>query len=240
MNTIVEDAATSAFHKLANVAQHRSDLYRLLALAFSNPTEDNVTDLQSGALVENFQQSLDALGINDTHYGNALRDLIGFTVKHQADDPAVLLSQLRVEYMRMFIGPRHPVTPLYETLHREPIADGASPMLIVSETAVDVERCYREAGLKRVTSESPDHLATELEFMIYLCGKEADAWLVDNNTMAKKWRRLEREFLDAHLGAWGLPLMRQVKELSAERLYQHLAALAETFLHVETGAFQPR
>jgi len=58
--------------------------------------------------------------------------------------------------------------------------------------------------------------------------------------MAKKWRRLEREFLDRHLGTWGLPLFQQVSELSAERFYQHLAALASTFLYVETGAFAPR
>lgn len=240
MNTLLEDAATTAFHKLANVAQHRSDLYRLLALAFSNPSGDLISDLQRGLLVENFQLALDALGINETHYGSALHSLIDFTVKHQDDDPALLLSRLRVEYMRMFIGPREPVTPLYETLHREPAADGKRPVLMVSETALDVERCYRDAGLHMVNQEAPDHLATELEFMIYLCGKEADAWLADNNTMAKKWRRLEREFLDRHLGTWGLPLFQQVSELSAERFYQHLAALASTFLYVETGAFAPR
>jgi len=236
----IEDAAVTAFHKLGYVAQHRSDLYRLFALSFSNPTGDLIADLQSGALVDNLQTGFDALAINETHYGLALQELTDFPNKHQTYNPADLLSQLRVEYMRLFIGPRQPVVPIYETLHREPTGQGTRPMLLVSETAQAVDQRYRQAGVQTITREAPDHLTTELEFLVYLCGKEALAWQADNNTMGKKWRRLEREFLDAHLGVWGLPLFHQVRELAAERFYQHLAALAETFLHMETGGFQPR
>ena len=238
--SVIEDAAVTAYHKLAGIAQYRSDLYRIFALGFSNPTEDFITDLQSGALVDNLQQCLDTLALNESHYGTALQGLSALTTKHQNGNPQTLLSQLRVEYMRLFIGPSNPVTPIYETLHREVNENGARPMLVASQTALAVEQCYRKSGVKMISHDSPDHLATELEFLVYLCGKEAQAWQEDNNTMAKKWRRLQLEFLNEHLGAWGLTFCRQVRELAAERFYQYFATLAETFLYCETGAFKPR
>jgi TorA maturation chaperone TorD len=58
--------------------------------------------------------------------------------------------------------------------------------------------------------------------------------------MGKKWRRMEQEFLDEHLGKWAIKLCRQVMEQSTEPFYRDFAALAATFLHMEAGAFQPK
>jgi len=236
---MIDDAAVTAFQKLADVAQYRSDVYRLLALGFSNPTSDFVTDLQNGALVDNLRRCLDAVGLSQTHYGSALVGLTGIAAEYRTYDPRTLLTQLRVEYMRLFVGPKNPVTPIYETLHREQSGNGQA-MLIVSQTALAVEKAYHEAGVHLTSHDSPDHLATELEFLVYLCEKEAIAWETANNTMAKKWRRIERDFLDDHLGTWSLVLCRQAREATNEPFYREFVTLAETFLTMETGAFQPR
>lgn len=235
-----EDAAVTAFQKLADISQYRSDLYRLLALSFSNPTEDLIADLQSGALVDNFQNCLEALGVGPAQYGQALRGLAEMVTKCREDDARELLKATRVEYMRLFVGPKNPVVPVYETLHREKATATSQPMLIVSDTAVAVEAVYRNAGVQLTTHDSPDHLATELEFLVYLCDKEAAAWDSGNNTLAKKWRRMQREFIDEHLGQWAPGLCRQTRDFSNHWFYRYVAWLAETFLAMEAGAFQPQ
>ncbi|HML20310.1 MAG TPA: molecular chaperone TorD family protein [Aggregatilinea sp.] len=240
MMTLADDAATAAFSKLAELAQHRSDLYRLLAIGFSNPTSDLIFDLQIGTLVEDLRQSLSALALSEAQYTASLNGLVELSSRCRDDDPAAVLSQLRVEYMRLFNNPRVPLIPIYETLYREEATATSQPLLIASPTAMVVDRCYRDAGLHMVSKNSPDHLTIELEFLVYLCGKESEAWDAGNNAMAKKWRRTEQTFLDEHLGTWGVTLFCRVQELTEERFYRCFAALAATFLRLETGAYQPR
>lgn len=237
---VVDDAAVAAFHKLTEVAKQRSNLYWLLSLGFSNPTSDFVTNLQNGSLVEALQQGMNAMALNEIHYGSALARLSDLVTEYQDHDPGALLTQLRVEYMRLFIGPQDPVVPIYETFHREHYAEGVQPLLYVSPTAAAVKKQYRQAGVEVASHEAPDHLVTELEFLVFLCNKEAQAWQDGNNTMSKKWRRLQYGFLEAHLGLWAVSLCHQVQEVTKEPFYCYFASLAETFLHMETGAFQPR
>lgn len=237
MNTS-QDAAVRAFQKLAELARHRSSLFWLFARGFSNPTSEFVEMLQSGALLEDLQRALGALALGESQYGSALRGLTETVTAAAGADARQLLSQMRVEYMRLFIGPQHPPVPIYETLHQEQPTSAGKPLLFVSSTAVDVEKQYREAGLRLANQDSPDHLTTELEFLVYLCEQESEAWAAGNNTMAKKWRRLEQKFLDEHLGKWAPGLCREVEKQSEEAFYRYFAAIAETVLHMEVGAFR--
>lgn len=235
-----EDAGMLAFQRLAEISRQRSKLYWIFSIGFSNPTSEFVNDLQNGSLAEALQQGMNALALNETHYGTAIARLSDLVTEYQDHDPAALLTQLRVEYMRLFIGPKDPVIPIYETFHREHGTDDSKPLLFVSPTAAAVQKQYRQAGIAVASRESPDHLVTELEFLVFLCSKEAQAWQEDNNAMSKKWRRLQHEFLEAHLGLWGISLCHQVQEVTEEPFYRYFASLAGTFLHMEAGAFQPQ
>jgi DMSO reductase family type II enzyme chaperone len=234
-----QDAASEAFIKLANIAQCRADLYQLFAISFQNPTQELVQDLQSGVLTENFITCFDTIAQDNTLYEEALSELKAFTEIHQNDDPVQLLSDLRVEYTRLFIGPTKPVVPPYETLHRETPGKDGEPLLFVSPTAMSVERYYREAGVKMAINDSPDHLTTELEFLVYLCNKEADAWEEADNDQARDFRKKERDFHDEHLSHWGIDFCRRTREADDSGFFTALSALLALYLHIEEGGFRP-
>ena len=54
------------------------------------------------------------------------------------------------------------------------VEPGIPALLMVSPAAEAVLESYRHAGLSltKDLNEPPDHIATELEFMYYLCQKE--------------------------------------------------------------------
>ena len=236
---MLDDAALNAFHKLTELANRRREVYLIFARVFANPTPEFIEIIQSGEAARKIQDNLIALGVGQSHYEPALSGLVQLSEDLKEVDPGDLLTQLRVEYMRLFIGPQNPIVPIYETYYMDQ-PEGQRPLLFVSQAAINAEQKYREAGLKMSSHDSPDHLAIELEFLVYLCQKESEAWEHDNNTMSKKWRRLEQNFLDDHLGKWALTLCRQVQNETDELFYRYMASLTETFIYMETGAFRPR
>ncbi len=118
------------------------------------------------------------------------------------------------EYIRLFeVGAGGPFCPLYEGSHR------AGRMKIMEELV----RFYEHFGLQHTPGDQPDHLCAELEFMHYLCFKEA---AVTSRGEAGGLRLAQRDFLSRHLCAW-LPRMEKRLEGAkpAPVLYGSLVAL---------------
>ena len=66
-------------------------------------------------------------------------------------------------------------------------------------STADIANLYRQEGLEVASQEMPDHIAAELEFMHYLCGKEAAAAAGGSSTEVQKWRDLQKEFYRSSL-----------------------------------------
>lgn len=150
----------------------RSALYRLLADAFSYPTDA----LESGEWVERVA---------------ALAQHLPFALRVEPSFAGTTADALQRAYVSTFeVGTGRPYCPLYEGSHR------SGRMKLMEELV----RFYEHFGLKTQPGDHPDHLCAELEFMHYLAFKEAAA--LAHADPAEDVRRAQRDFLDRHLCRW--------------------------------------
>ena len=221
-----------------NAASLRADMYQLLVVGFLHPDRK----LAAGLVNEGFQAdvAVTAKEIIETLHSDSAA-AIAFCAASDAladesltSDPESLYHELAVEYAHLFIGPPLPAVSPYESAHvdSEP---GAPALLVVSPSARAVLAAYREAGLNMAEglNEPPDHIATEFEFMYYLCSAEARAWAEGNTDEADRLRGLEESFISGHLMKWGEDFALRVEEVSTQPFYRALAAVTQAFLRLE-------
>jgi TorA maturation chaperone TorD len=125
-------------------------------------------------------------------------------------------------YLDLFLV--HQKVPLYESRFLTP----KTPELTMA--ALDGE--YGAAGLAVATSfkEPPDHAAVELEFMSFLCGKEAEAWSKRSLKDGVKQLEAEAGFLGRHLYLWFPVLAEQVARHAGDGFYTVVTRAAHDFI----------
>jgi TorA maturation chaperone TorD len=227
-------ASDVAFEKLAQISLARSNVFGLLAFAFFDPTPDFVQQIIDNSFISELNGYFKDLTARQPSVMQALDPLKERQAELSGMDADELLHQIRMEYARLFIGPSHMVVPPYETFYGSKNSQGGT-LLMVSPTAMAVENAYREAGVNLSSDlrEPPDHFATEMEFLYYLCKQESDAWAAGKNAMAKKWRRKQLAFLDGHLAKWGCEFCQAVEAQSTHPFYRAVAHFGEAFIQLE-------
>jgi TorA maturation chaperone TorD len=107
--------------------------------------------------------------------------------------------------------------------------------LVMGRSTVDARRRYAEAGLQLSPdfTDLPDHIAVELEFMYFLCDKEAEAWQAQDEETALERRAAEHAFLGAHLSKWIPSFCQTVVQAAQEEFYQGLARLTQAWVEGE-------
>jgi DMSO reductase family type II enzyme chaperone len=184
----------------------RSYIYRMLATAFSYPTDGFCEELASGE----WPRRLCALA---QHLPFEL------SMPTETAPGGEATEVLQQGYVSIFeVGTGRPYCPLYEGSHR-------SGRMKLME---DLVRFYEHFGLITQPGDHPDHLSAELEFMHYMSFKEAAAHA--HSDPAPDVQRAQRDFLDRHLCKW-LPRVRE-RLRSAQDLppfYFFAAGLAEEF-----------
>jgi DMSO reductase family type II enzyme chaperone len=185
----------------------RSYLYRMLATAFSYPTNEFCESLASGE----WPRQLFALAQHlPCELSTPTEELPGGVASREF---------LQESYVSIFeVGTGQPYCPLYEGSHR-------SGRMKLME---DLVRFYEHFGLITQPGDHPDHLSAELEFMHYMAFKEAAA--LAHADPVPDVQRAQRDFLDRHLCKW-LPRVRE-RLRSAQDLppfYLFAAGLAEEF-----------
>ncbi len=133
----------------------------------------------------------------------------------------VLLPALVDEFTRLFIGPL-PI-PLFESVYRS--ASG----LVMQEETVAVRRKYFEAGLAvnpRGTFPE-DHIATELEFVFYLCGKATEAQQPDQQ---RAHLQMQADFFREHLAVWIPALCGRLYAEAESPYFKGIAKLTKGFI----------
>ena len=135
-------------------------------------------------------------------------------------------EKLEIEYNRLFVGPGHVPCPPYESVYRKdrPLMERG---LVMGPSTIDVQKRYAKAGLEksRDFKDLPDHIAVELEFMKYLCIREAEEG-------PEKWRIMQAEFLKYHIKPWYMEFLDCVKR-HGSGFYAILADELEKFLKEE-------
>lgn len=109
-----------------------------------------------------------------------------------------LYQDIKVEYSRLFLGPKRPIAPPYESVYT------SCRKQIFGESATEVKKQYEEMGLKIKSKANipEDFIGYELEFMYYL--SYFTITLYDDNNFEKinSIIKYQQNFLDKHLKNW--------------------------------------
>lgn len=219
----VEEQFSSTRSQLGNeemeVVMFRKVAYRLFTYLFIYPEEDNYEIILKGA-----RELLDVEYIwNEFSFADSFKELLEAFNELPEEIPESMLN----EFNRLFWV--KPVAPPYESYYL--VSDGN----LRGNTAADLEGVYRIAGLSVSTrqNELPDHIAVELEFMSFLCGKEAESMNTRNEQETAAVQEEQRIFLGQHLGIWFPQFAKQVKRNSKDPLYTQVIDSAFHFLRSE-------
>lgn len=196
----------------------RAAVYRYLALAFSDPL-DGVAD----ALARQWPLAETALGTLGLAADAAACAAVGV-----ADDGA-----LRRAHLAVFGHAVSKDCPPYGSEY------GQAHIFEKTQTLADVAGFYRAFGLALAEGmhDRPDHIALELEFMEFLCLKQA---LAETTGHAPErvavCARAQRAFLGDHLGFWAFSFARRLRQRPEPGPFAAWAGLLEAFLAQELSA----
>ncbi|AGA70350.1 putative component of anaerobic dehydrogenase [Desulfitobacterium dichloroeliminans LMG P-21439] len=204
-----------------------SDLYQLLSLSLRLPTHELAEALLNGSYRQDSLNILEELSCSQedrARVGEAFGRLVG-----PKSESTPFLIKMRREYTRLFDDPKKPALNIYETLYLHDPADKQGAMLFMSPAALDAERCYKDAGVILVnqSAEPADHLATELEFMLYLHGKKGKAMQEQNLEEIEKMEKQIQQFETLHLKKWCPSFFERLENEAKCQSYQAIALLAK-------------
>lgn len=170
-------------------ARARSELYRVLAGAFEYPDDGLREACAAGELQRALARLLPEVS-----------PLLAGCCDAAALEAVPSLEEMAADYSALFDVETSgkPPCPLYGGAY------GGAERLAVMEEAV---RFYDHFGLRmaQAVNEMPDALGTELEFLHFLAGRQADALQSGGDT--GPYERAEHDFLERHPGRW-VPRMR--------------------------------
>jgi TorA maturation chaperone TorD len=163
----------------------RSNIYRILAAAFSTPRPETVN------LYRNLLETYSAL--------QASEDPPEERDASENTNPTALAK----EHLRLFVGPGHIPCAPYEAVHRKD-RPAFERGLVMGPSTAEVRRAYLAAGLEvsKTYTDLPDHIAAEMEFMHFLCAEEARFEKEGNRQGAEKMKGMQVEFHKKHLEPW--------------------------------------
>ncbi len=193
-------------------ASERSRIYSLLATALAYPTDAGIDGIVT------------AIAEGASGYPPALRPLLEELAATVPDD----LEFLGRSHQRLFPQVESRETPGYETAYR-----GSE---IFNQTAVmaDIAGFYRAFGLEVGGSlrERPDHVTVELEYLAFLCFKEALSTEGGEIDQADVCADAERTFLADHLGDWGPELGRRLELHSDHEFFGVVGKLLDRWINL--------
>jgi putative dimethyl sulfoxide reductase chaperone len=222
--------------QLAGAARSRSTIYRGLAIGFTEPDEDLREALAgaappgTGILARTLTAAVEWLGSDAHVYGTALQTLTAAG----ADCPP--LSELAAEHARLFTGPGRVAVDRFASQYLdEPSPDGR-PRLYGPATDAALAVYQAEGlGLRTCLHEPGDDIATELEFLAWLCSREEQQWIDGSTEEALRLRRTSDRFLREHCATWWPAFAEAVLAQTRTPIYRGLARLLAAHLAIELG-----
>ncbi len=129
--------------------------------------------------------------------------------------------------MRLFgVGPASTPAPPVESFYRIGRREGG-----VGDFVARIQSEYRQMGVGwSGSAEPPDHIATELEAMSSLCRREWEAWESGSADEAVGSLRLQRTFLDRHLGVWAPLFTARALSANPGAFYSRLLEFIHSFV----------
>jgi len=200
--------------QLLDINTNRSSTYAFLSRIFGKEVNENVLGNMLG---DDFIGSLREI---ENSHGSEMEEGAKMLEKYLSGidekDIDKVIEELSVDYARLFLlaGGVHP----YESVHL------GKEGLVMEKPWEEVREAYRKVGLAKGEGEKEpeDHIAMELAFMSYLCGKDES--------------KMQKEFLEEHLLRWVPQFCDDVAQKAESDFYRGIAKLTKGFLALEQKA----
>jgi TorA maturation chaperone TorD len=146
--------------------------------------------------------------------------------EYAEQDMDVLLRNIRTEYAELFIGPRPPLAPLFESLYI------GYPSRMYTYVTREVRQFYETNGFTVVERNHvpDDHVAYELEFMARLCTQQAEATQREDFEAAAAFVDLQASFLKNHLSKWIPAFLERVEGAYCSAYYRAWCEWLDDFI----------
>lgn len=185
-------------------AQAAGRVWTLLAAAFRYPRLDLFEAIRSGAYSAELAQGLGELG---------------FGVLPELEKLEVSIASLQDDF-QAFENSYIQALDLADAKRRASPYEANYLPGHSADAVLDVKLHYGASGLTIGPEERPDHVAVELEFLVYLANRQADPVEGD------RYRDAERDFLAAHLVHWMPAFSERLAACPGMEVHATLAALA--------------
>lgn len=201
----------------------RSRVYHLLSTAYLYPDQELFSQIGDGLFLKGLRDGLSCLS-------EMALDALEESLK------GLTLTDLQSEHRRVFGHTISKDCPPYETQY------GATHIFQQVQEMGDIGGFYRAFGLEvsEGAKERLDHISVELEFMHFLCFKEAHALKNHGEDKAEVCREAQRKFVKDHLGRWVPTFTRQLIKKAERGFYKELAVLTGKFLVLECSLLNVR
>lgn len=140
-----------------------------------------------------------------------------------------ILDELCVDFTKLVRGIKkgYSLPPPYESVWR-------GENILMGNFTREVLNFYLNSGINiSIEDELPDHIGIELKFFSLLAFYERNAWESSSLNDAKRFLRLQKEFLENHILAWVFFFCEEMFEKAETYFYKGLSLLTK-FLLSET------
>jgi len=167
----------------------------------------------------------------DEELRNGLKTLSGYVNGLKERDLERVRLELAVEYANLFLGVKGKVPHPSESAYR------SKDHLIMQEPMDKVLRAYWDAGVdkEKKFKEPADHIAIELQFMAYLCRKTAESLNKKEKDEARKYLKMQKDFLKKHLSLWVSPFVKDILETAEVDFYKGVAIITKRFVELDNS-----
>lgn len=208
---------------IRELALLRSNTYKLLASCLYYPEKEFIEDLMDGSILHSLKES-------NSGFDEGMKNIEDFVKGYK--DAEALYTELAAEYVRLFVTSKQAFCQPYESYY--------SGSNILMTEAPEVMKAYSKAGLKISSGfkDLPDHIATELEFMHYLCFKQAESLSKKDEKNTEVYSVLQKNFLNEHLVKWTPDLCKCIIKESKIGFYKGVAQILGNFINFEKSNYQ--
>ncbi|HHY25528.1 MAG TPA: molecular chaperone TorD family protein [Desulfitobacterium dehalogenans] len=203
------------------VHEGRLYVYQLLRLLFEQPlSTEGLKALQEQSGLRELAQ-----------ISSGAQSLIDFLDANKDTDSETLGKAMLSEYQRLFVGPGPVLVPIWESVYFDP------EHLMFGERTMEVRECYRKYHLESIhkNRQPEDHLAVELEFMMYLIGQYLAS---EDEGQQRELLGEQKVFLRKHLATWKDEFLQLMKDSTDCPLYRGGGQLLKEFLDMELEMFE--
>ena len=194
-----------------DTALQRGDCFKLLAACFYEPDKQLFVGEKLG---EKLEQLLDQLAPNCVPAARQMKNAL----KQLGQE------QLSIDHAALFVGPFELIAAPYGSVYIE------KKRTVMGDSTINVAQYYQDAGLSVDIKEPPDHIAIELEFLHYLCAKEATAISDNQIENVRLFREQQIRFYFTALKPWAETFCEAIRRGTENEFYINLADCLDHFL----------